>query len=91
MVHFNDFFNDSYFDIHVRLVMKKTCLASAQSDQHIFVRCLDSIISIFATSKIARPLESQQKLEAEFHRVPYNQTFDFVTGQFVKILSPACS
>ena len=30
------------------------------------------------------------KLEVEFHRVPYNQTFDFVTGQFVKILTPAC-
>ena len=27
------------------------------------------------------------KLEVEFHRVPYNQTFDLVTGQFVKILS----
>ena len=23
--------------------------------------------------------------------MPYNQTFDFVTGQFVKILTPACS
>ena len=31
---------------------------------------------------IARPKESQLKLEVEFHRVPYNQTFDFVTGQF---------
>ena len=30
------------------------------------------------------------KLEVEFHRVPYNQTFDFVTGQFMKILTPAC-
>ena len=39
---------------------------------------------------IARPQESQLKLEVEFHRVPYNQTFDFVTGQFVKILMPAC-
>ena len=39
---------------------------------------------------IARPLESQLKLEGEFHRVPYNQTFDFVTGQFVKILTPSC-
>ena len=29
--------------------------------------------------KIARPKESQLKLEVEFHRVPYNQTFDFVT------------
>ena len=27
----------------------------------------------------------------DFHSVPYNQTFDFVTGQFVKILSPDCS
>ena len=27
----------------------------------------------------------------DFHRVPYNQTFDFVTGQLVKILSPDCS
>ena len=35
--------------------------------------------------------ESQLKLKVDFHRVPYNQTFDFVTGQFVKILSPTCS
>ena len=34
---------------------------------------------------IARPKESQLKLE--FQRVPYNQTFDFVTGPFVKILT----
>ena len=40
--------------------------------------------------EIARPYESQLKLEVEFHRVPYDQTFDFFTGQFVKILS-ACS
>ena len=38
---------------------------------------------------IARPQESQLKLE--FLGVPYNQTFDFITGQFVKILTPACS
>ena len=38
----------------------------------------------------ARPKESQLKLEVELDRVPYNQTFDFVTGQFAKILSPAC-
>ena len=31
------------------------------------------------------------KLKVEFLGVPYNQTFDFVTGQFVKILTPACS
>ena len=36
---------------------------------------------------VARPLESQLKLEVEFHRVPYNQTFDFVTVQFVKMFS----
>ena len=40
--------------------------------------------------KLHDPSESQLKLKVEFHRVPYNQTFDFVTGQFVKILSPAC-
>ena len=40
---------------------------------------------------IARPYESQLKLKVDFHSVPYNQTFDFVTGQFVKILSPDCS
>ena len=34
---------------------------------------------------IARPEESQ--LKVEFLGVPYNQTF--VTGQFVKILTPA--
>ena len=39
--------------------------------------------------EIARPLESQ--LKVEFLGVPYNQTFDFVTGLFVKILTPACS
>ena len=33
----------------------------------------------------------QLKREVEFHRVPYNQTFDFVTGQFMKILTPAYS
>ena len=42
------------------------------------------------TPIISRPLESQLKLEVEFHRVPYNQTFDFVTEQFVKILSLDC-
>ena len=33
------------------------------------------------------------RLKVDFHRVDfhvYNQTFDFVTGQFVKILSPTC-
>ena len=43
------------------------------------------------STNIARHQESQMKLEVEFHRVPCNQTFDFVTGQFVKILFPACS
>ena len=31
------------------------------------------------------------KLKVDFHIVPYNQTFEFVTRQFVKILSPTCS
>ena len=43
----------------------------------------------FVYSKIARPQESQ--LKVEFLGMPYNQTFDFVTGLFVKILTPACS
>ena len=42
-------------------------------------------------NRIARPEESQLKLKVDFHRVPYNQTYDFVTGQFVRILSPTCS
>ena len=40
---------------------------------------------------IAQPLESELNLEVKFQRVPYNQTFGFVTGQFVKILTSACS
>ena len=55
-------------------------------------------VVVFPENVIARPLESQLKLKVEFQRVPYNQTFDFVTvcedfvpGIFVKILSPACS
>ena len=32
-----------------------------------------------------------QHREAEFLGVPFNQIFDFVTGQFVKILTQACS
>ena len=38
---------------------------------------------------VARPIESQ--LKVEFLGVPYKQTVDFVTGLFVKILTPACS
>ena len=45
----------------------------------------------FLVDSIARPFESQLKLKVDFHSVPYNQTFDFVTGQFMKILSPDCS
>ena len=37
------------------------------------------------------PKKVNWNFEVGFHRVPYNQIFDFVTGQFVKILSPACS
>ena len=46
------------------------------------------IISKIITYRLHDP---KKVLKVEFHRVPYNQTFDFVTGQFVKILSPTCS
>ena len=33
-------------------------------------------------------LKKSTEDQADFQSMPYNQTFDFVTGEFVKILSP---
>ena len=42
----------------------------------------------FLDFKLHDPKKSQ--LKVDFLSVPYNQIFDFVTEQFVKILTPAC-
>ena len=60
----------------------KICLFEAWSVQNF---CL---LSIRVRDLLHDPKKSQ--LKVEFLSVPYNQTFDFVTGQFVKILTPAC-
>ena len=44
--------------------------------------------SISITLQLHDPKKCQ--LKVDFLSVPYNQTFVFVTGQFVKILTPAC-
>ena len=60
------------------------------------LNCNDSMIIPrgriwFETSIFHDPKKVNWNLKLNFIlRVPYNQTFDFVTGQFVKILSPAC-
>ena len=46
--------------------------------------CLSFYLEI---ARLHDPKKNQ--LKVDFIRVPYNQTFDFVTGQFVKILTPA--
>ena len=53
---------------------RRSACASAQSDQRLFVRCLDSIISLLAIAKISRlqlvSVAEQASLSLNWSRTP---------------------